>query len=209
MSQNIPDYNLRVIRNLLKTAFDSVKLDAFCCDYYPDIYQQFAPEMQFDVKINILFGHIQKFPAKLENLLHLIREEEDEVFNQFKNHIRNQLVPKKEERTNTVTLLTELAEWKIVHNEVQEAIMALDQPVRWLTHYRFEKTPKTLDDAGRAWQRNCVPKLNKIKKWNIELIQITHLGQLNSCLLNVDSIIRQIMWVESQAEFRNINLWFH
>jgi hypothetical protein len=53
-------YNTAVIRDLLQSALDDQDLMILCFDHFPPVYKQFAPQMSFLWKIQLLIAHCQK-----------------------------------------------------------------------------------------------------------------------------------------------------
>ncbi|MCP4352410.1 MAG: hypothetical protein GY795_43680 [Desulfobacterales bacterium] len=87
------------------------------------------------------------------------------------------------DHTDSVSLLSELRDWKIIHNDSQSLVSALDVPLRFMAKYDFNPSdPKLLDDAASHWQRSCVPKLKSIPdKWTFQQARIS-----------LDDLVRQI-----------------
>ena len=54
MSYNKPPYSSSEIRDLLNTVFDDPQLDAFCHDYFPNLFDQFSRGQRKDEKLTQL-----------------------------------------------------------------------------------------------------------------------------------------------------------
>lgn len=65
--------NTSQIRQLLNQAFDDSGLDAFCQDYFYNVYNQFGRGMRKDEKITLLLDHCRRHG--FDQLLHAIRNE--------------------------------------------------------------------------------------------------------------------------------------
>ena len=73
------------------------------------------------------------------------------------------LIDGKVSNTHPQTLLSELAEWKSIHNESQTIVNALNTPLEFLTKYRLNPNNYYwLDEAGSFWQETCIPPLKII-----------------------------------------------
>ncbi len=67
--------NTAKIRRLLNTAFSDPDLDAFCQDYFYDIFNRFGRGLQKGEKITLLLDHCRRTPGGFAKLLGAIRSE--------------------------------------------------------------------------------------------------------------------------------------
>jgi len=98
--------------------------------------------------------------------------------------------------TNPIDLFAELVEWKLIHNESQMLLNALNIPFDYLTSYRFKPDPEKLHDAGYKWQELCVSKLKACPdKWNLQYAYTPALDDLQTQTLSprLNEITRQLM----------------
>lgn len=63
------------IRKALNNAFDDAEFDAFCLDYFDDLYDKFSSEMRKDYKMTLLLHLCRRRPTGFEDLLNLVRQE--------------------------------------------------------------------------------------------------------------------------------------
>ncbi len=75
MTSNPQFYNTAQIRRLLNTAFDDPGLDAFCHDYFYDVYNRFSRGMRKDEKITLLLDHCRRAANGFESLRRAARSE--------------------------------------------------------------------------------------------------------------------------------------
>jgi DNA repair exonuclease SbcCD ATPase subunit len=67
--------NTAQIRRLLNTAFDDPGLDAFCLDYFYDVFNHFSRGMRKDEKITLLLDHCRRTANGFEVLRRAARSE--------------------------------------------------------------------------------------------------------------------------------------
>jgi hypothetical protein len=72
--QEIQQISLSAIRRQLNQMFDDPKLDAFCMDYFPQVYDKFSRGMRKDEKITLLLDHCRRLPDQLQKLLTVLEE---------------------------------------------------------------------------------------------------------------------------------------
>ena len=69
-----PTPNLGIIRQQLNQAFDDPGLDAFCQDYFGEVYNRFGRGLRKDEKITLLLDHCRRVPARYRKLLSALKE---------------------------------------------------------------------------------------------------------------------------------------
>ncbi|MBD3308978.1 hypothetical protein GF339_21405 [candidate division KSB3 bacterium] len=65
----IPRPTLRELRQRLEQQFDDPGIDAFCLDYFPDIYDKFSRGMRKDEKITVILDDCRRSPENYQKLL--------------------------------------------------------------------------------------------------------------------------------------------
>ncbi len=102
-------------------------------------------------------------------------------------------------------LLSELSEWKQIHNESQLLVNALNTPLNLIAEYRSTKDTVWLEKAGYAWQFSCVPKLKLIKnEWKYQKARTSIIDDLKEQTSSefLDEISRQLMQYSQDAEVK-------
>ena len=108
--------------------------------------------------------------------------------------------------------LCELAEWKLIHNDSQALVDALDVPIALLTICRLKPENANLDYAGDRWQESCAPKLKDLPdKWNLKHVDSPIFDELRERTLDIDidNISRRLMQIdviEEEEEFEHLYL---
>lgn len=72
---NLPQANIPQIRRLLNNIFDDPGLDAFCQDYFLNVYKRFSRGMRHDEKINLLLDECLHLPTGFDKLLEAVLSE--------------------------------------------------------------------------------------------------------------------------------------
>ncbi len=73
MSHNLQLCSPHEIRELLNLVFDDAELDAFCVDYFPDVYDQFGRGLRKNEKLTLLLGYCRS-PKRFEGLLRAMHD---------------------------------------------------------------------------------------------------------------------------------------
>lgn len=82
MAYNIPLCSPHEIRNLLNNVFDDADLDAFCLDFFPEVYDYFGRGLQKKEKLTILLKYCHR-PNSFKMLLKAIYEYDHPEFHTF------------------------------------------------------------------------------------------------------------------------------
>ncbi len=98
-------------------------------------------------------------------------------------------------RTNSVYLFNTLAEWKLIHNESQILLNALNIPINDLRAYRLNRDTKNLRRADNEWQTSCVRKLESVPdRWKLQYVRhIKELDKLREQTSRLDQITRRLV----------------
>ena len=64
--------DLGTIRRRLNKVFDDPRLDAFCLDYFPEVYDRFGRGLLKDEKITLLLDHCRRVPVRFKRLKMLL-----------------------------------------------------------------------------------------------------------------------------------------
>lgn len=194
--RNIPE-----IRKLLASAFDDATLDAFSLGYFPEVYDRFSRGMRKDEKITLLLDHCRRQPAGFDELLDAVRNNRQRQFGRFEPYLIGDeplLVSRVVSSTGLSDLLSELAEWKLIHNDLQGLLNVLNIPVDYLIKCRLDPSTNLLDEAGDMWQESCVPKLRSMPdKWNLQYAYTPSLNDLREQTYSIDKITRQLMQTDA------------
>ncbi len=112
-------------------------------------------------------------------------------------------------------LVDELGEWKLVHNESQTLLNALNIPFDYLTAYRFDYLTAdyltayhlySLEQADLKWQ-TCVRKLRSVpEKWNLQYAYASDLDDLRAKTSNLNDITKMLAQTEDieKPEFKYV-----
>lgn len=76
MTGNIAMHGTVELRRRL-SIFDDPGLEAFCMDYFPQVYDKFSRGLRLDEKVNLLLDHCRRNEADYERLRKLIRSDDD------------------------------------------------------------------------------------------------------------------------------------
>ncbi len=68
----IPTADRATLRRRIDQKFDDPGLDAFCLDYFPEVYDRFSRGMRKDEKITLLIDHCRRKAGELERLAALV-----------------------------------------------------------------------------------------------------------------------------------------
>jgi hypothetical protein len=74
--QTEPELNSSALRRQLNRRFDDAELNAFCLDYFPEVYDKFGGGMQKNAKITLLLDFCRRMPAQGQKLLLALKEYE-------------------------------------------------------------------------------------------------------------------------------------
>lgn len=70
----VESFDIAVVRHRLTVAFDDPALNAFCMDYFPDVYDKFSRGMRKDEKITLLLDYCRRLPARRQKLIAKLEE---------------------------------------------------------------------------------------------------------------------------------------
>jgi len=194
-------YNTETIFKLLVAAFRPVELWRLCRDkpFLQPVFQEVNRDMSIDDIADAVIDCCRRH-VTFDELLETIRSVRERQFRRYEKFIKiSDDQPALFSRAMVMDadlsdLLSQLKEWKLVHNNSQELLNSLNIPLDYLTTCRFRPDNATLDQAGSKWQELCVPKLRSVPdKWDLRYIYSPVLSDLRYQTSNIDDITRQLM----------------
>jgi hypothetical protein len=206
MSNGEQSYNLSQIRKLLNL-FDDLELSAWCLDHFPTVYEKFSSGMRKDKKINLLLTYCRRGPNRFEQLLAIVQAEDEEAFKQFEPSLIGEgsqpLLALGMERATLRRLLSELSEWKVIHNDVQDLLDEMEKPFNYFTSYNFKRDTDWLEQGIFAWDKLQASKLSQIPdQWDFQYADSSSLGELPQKAKVIDEVAEQLMNEVTEVNFK-------
>lgn len=214
MKSNI-QYNLPEIRKLINAVFDDTGVDALCLDYFSTVYDQFGRGQGKREKITQLLNYCRAAPIqRFEKLLSIIQASDEQIFQQFEPFLREQRhpplpPPEVVSQTELKSLVVSLREWKLIHNDLQEALNMFRVTFDGLTSYRFKADPDFLEQSFFTWKELYAAKLKSIpSQWNLQHVNHPTLSELQAKCLEIDEMSEELIKESCQVKFPSLYLQF-